>query len=438
MQESESNKQKHRSKLKNSIPIGTIDVFGQEMERRQYVLDVIRNVYELFGFEPLHTPVIEHAVVFDGHHGEGEKLLFNLEDNRGTKLVLRYDLTVPLARVISMYPQLPRPFKRYQQAVVFRDDEVDRGHFREFIQCDGDIVGVSSLTADADIITLAFTGLTKLGFSEFTIRVNHRKIIKGIAEKSGVTNREGILDVQRALDFVDKITKDGLSGVRADLERRGINPTIINNILSVIELCGSPFDVLDQLEDILSNQEQAREGIAELREIFSYLQPRVINSLSVDLALARGADYYTGFILEGVIEKVPVGAVLGGGRYDNLVTAFGAFSEPAVGMTFGLERILTIMRELTRFETPDNQRVLVASVRYKSVDQAFRVVQLLRSANIKADFCCIFKDEKDMFKHAEIRNFSIVVIFNERGNFSLREIKKNPNLIRKVMKILNR
>lgn len=333
--------------IANTIPVGTSDVVGFDARVKDYVLEKIKMVYERYGFEPLYTPILENAEVFNGHHGEGEKLLFKLKDKNGTDLVLKYDSTVPLARVVSMYPEIPKPYKRYQLQESFRDDDVDKGHFREFIQCDGDIVGADTLVADAEIAMIAHEGLSEIGFSNFTIRLNHRKIIHGIAEKSGICSEEGFLQIQRAIDFADKVIKNGVEGIKKDLERRKIADTVINTICDLVQkVTDNPFETLDNIQDYLSDSNVALEGVKELREILSYIPENVRKTIRIDFTLARGADYYTGFILEAVINNIELGAVLGGGRFDNLVEAFCNEKIPAVGMAFGLERIITAMEEL--------------------------------------------------------------------------------------------
>lgn len=333
--------------IANSIPVGTSDVFGFNARIRDYVLDNIKCVYERYGFEPLYTPILENAEVFHGHHGEGEKLLFNLTDKNGEELVLKYDSTVPLARVVSMYPEIPKPYKRYQLQQSFRDDNVDKGHFREFIQCDGDIVGTESLLADAEITMIAHDGLAEIGFTDFTLRLNHRKIIHGIAEKSGVFSKDGLLEIQRAIDYADKIIKNGLEGIREDLQKRQVSVDVINTICDLVQrVTDDPLESLDNIEDYLCDSPVAIDGINDLKEILSYIPEEIRSRIRIDFTLARGADYYTGFILEAVINNIELGAVLGGGRFDNLVEAFSSESVPAVGMAFGLERILTAMNEL--------------------------------------------------------------------------------------------
>lgn len=370
------------------IPAGTGDIFGIEMRRIQTVIDVIRNTYEAFGFDPLHTPVLENAMTFKGHHGEGEKLLFRFRDSEGNDLVNRYDLTVPLARFAASHPEIPRPFKRYQIASVFRDDKPDLGHFREFTQCDGDSVGNSSPSADAEVINVAYTGLERLGFEDFTLRVNHRGIIKAIAEKAGITDRDGVTMVQRALDFSDKVTKSGLSGIRSDLKAYGAPAELIEIIIEMITI--EDDDTLSKLASIgmaLSHSENGRNAVEELEAILGLLPRVVFDKVTIDLTLARGADYYTGFILEGVINSVPVGAVLGGGRYDNLVGKFNKRPEPAVGMAFGLERVVTAMKILGMFENVNTQkRVLVVSGTNTSHNYALESVMLLRQSNFHVDY----------------------------------------------------
>lgn len=398
------------------IPAGTSEVYGVEMRRLQSVIDVIRDTYETFGFDPLHTPVLENAETFHGHHGEGEKLLFRFSDSGGNPLVNRYDLTVPLARFAASHPEVPRPFKRYQIAPVFRDDTPDLGHFREFTQCDGDTIGNSDPSSDAEVINVAYSGLSRLGFSDFTIRVNHRGIIKAIAEKAGVNDEQGVITVQRALDFSDKVTKSGVAGIRSDLEEYGAPSPVISVITELLSLdFDDPLEKLSALESSLGFSATGRTALGELRVILEMLPANVLEKTSVDLTLARGADYYTGFILEGIINDVPVGAVLGGGRYDNLVGKFGDAPEPAVGMAFGLERIITAMKVLDMFDNvPMRQRAII--VGDTSTDQRYALSDLimaLRHLGISVDYLP-FGVADDIDAYAEERDFAAVVKL--RGN----------------------
>ncbi|MFA5297332.1 MAG: histidine--tRNA ligase [Lutibacter sp.] len=406
-----------------SIPSGTADVFGARARRRQHVLEIIRRVYEMFGFEPLFTPTLEHAIVFHGHHGEGEKLLFNLRDKNDVPLVLRYDLTVPLARVVNMYPNIPRPFKRYQIATSFRDDEVDHGHFREFTQCDGDVIGVSDLSADAEVICMAHLGLKSIGFKSFIIRINHRGIMKGIAEYACGPNYD-VLEIQRALDFADKSIKQGIAGVKTDLLRRGIPKSAVEKFIPILNFKGNTFNKLDFIKKELENYPDAQKGITELQIIINLLPEEVQNNISVDLTLARGADYYTGFILEGVIPGIPVGAVLGGGRYDNLISATGGGNEPATGMAFGLERILTVMEEMSIMTDENNQTILAYSSNSGKKD-AFLATHHLRNSGIMVDFNPQISVFSEAIEYAKKRNYSAILICGDNRNFSVKPVAEN-------------
>lgn len=399
-------------KEKNSIPEGTSDFIGINARLRDYILEVVKKYYEKFGFEPLYTPMVENAEVFNGHHGEGEKLLFKLYDKLGKPLVLKYDSTVPLARVVSMHPEMKMPYKRYQLQPSFRDDEIDRGHFREFIQCDGDIVGSESLVSDSEFVVIAYKVLNELGFKDFTLRLNHRKIIQGIAEKAGVNDKEGLLEIQRAIDYADKITKNGLDGIRSDLARRGVTPKVIECILELVECVTDNVDQsLNNVELKMKDYPIALEGVKELREITAYLPKEVLDKSKVDFTLARGADYYTGFIIEGKINNIKLGAVLGGGRYDNLVAAFSGNRVPAVGMAFGLERIISAMEELGLDKNQEivPKKVVVAckSDNQKNMSEIMEVINDLRS---DFDVDVLYEASNEDIKNCyEERNSNLVI-----------------------------
>ncbi len=248
-----------------SIPSGTSDLYGDQFARRDYTLSVIREVYELFGSEPLQTPTFEHEQVFDGHHGDGEKIQFRFADSGKTPLVLRYDLTVPMARFLAMNQGIPRPFKRYQISSAFRDDTVGNGHHREFTQCDADTVGVAHPTADAEVVAMAMHGLTELGFRTFIIRINHRGIIKGLSEYACKPSTDGNR-VPRAIDFVDKYTHLGMAGIIPELINRGLTNPEAKKLAGVLMFKGTPEETFKYLEELLSD-DMARKSVAELRTI---------------------------------------------------------------------------------------------------------------------------------------------------------------------------
>jgi len=418
----------HHYEMKNGIPHGTSEVFGKEMDQRRYVIALIEEVYRKFGFDPLNTPILEHANVFKGHHGEGEELLFHLVDRIEEDLVLRYDLTVSLARYMSDHPESPVPFKRYQIAPVFRDDETDRGHFREFTQCDGDVIGVSDLTADAEVIHMAYEGLTKLGFTEFKININHRKIINGIAQKIGLTNKDGQLKLQRALDEVSKFAEkweyhncsdhhdDFIHHIDEILRKRGLTESAISMIISIFMIPGNLEQKLDGLSIFLYDNHEAITGISELQEIISYTSDQVREKINFDLTLARGADYYTGFILEGSLPNIPIGAVLGGGRYDDLVKNLGGPDLPAVGMAFGLERIIVAMQQLGLNSFKKSPRILVVSQHEDEKKVLLDYTRKLRMEGNYTDFLSIFdRNKEEIYAYAKKRGFdSIIVIVDEQ------------------------
>lgn len=413
--------------IANTIPIGTSDVIGFDARVKDYVLGKIKNVYEKYGFEPLYTPILENAEVFNGHHGEGEALLFKLNDKQGTELVLKYDSTVPLARVVSMYPEIKKPYKRYQLQESFRDDDVDKGHFREFVQCDGDIVGATTLLADAEIAMIAYDGLAEIGFSDFTIRLNHRKIIHGIAEKSGIFSKEGFLQIQRAIDYADKVIKSGVEGIRQDLKKREIPDTVINTICDLVhKVTDDPFETLDRIQGYLADSTVALEGIEDLRKILSYIPENMRNTVRIDFTLARGADYYTGFIIEAVINNIELGAVLGGGRFDNLVEAFCDEKIPAVGMAFGLERIITAMEELelTKQLEISPQKVLVMD----NLELQHEIIKCASKLRASFDVSILYgiDDYESTYAYARHCNYGAVIEFKNEKQVVLKTSEKTP------------
>ncbi len=405
---------------KISIPPGTLDIFGTEFENRNFVEQSLKNVYLSFGYDPLQTPAIEFAESFTGHHGEGEKLLFRFKDAQGNDLVLRYDMTVPFARFAAEHPELPRPIKRYQMQMAYRDDAVDKGHFREFMQCDGDIIGSTLLTSDADVINLAVAGLRAVGFTKFIIRINHRDIIKGIAEELGYNDKDGILRIQRALDCADKFGKSqaSVADFEQKLSSRGFTYDEIKKINTLV-FDDFSVDAPEELLKRTNNNPSVAHGLLELKEIISYLPRDVIHHCVLDLTLARGADYYTGFILEGVIPNSGVGAVLGGGRYDNLVKNFGGDDIGCVGMAFGLDRICVAMKDADMFPKQSSPKIILCCNKNEVTKELFSRINSLRTQGISCDLCCDFNDEEEALSYARARKFSGFIWNNKLNNLAL-------------------
>jgi len=409
--------------MKNLIPAGVTDIYGLTMVNRRNIINKLEAVYQRYGFEPLSTPTIEYLSVFGGHHGEGEKIFFHLNDKHNNKLILRYDLTVPLARFISSHPEIKLPYKRFQFANSFRDDDVDHGHFREFTQCDGDIIGDSNLLADAEIVNIAYSGLKEVGFNDFTIRLNHRLLIKGIAEYACGSDCD-ILSIQRALDFADKTIKNGIDGVKQDLLNRGINSDSVEKICYLLGIVSKSSNVLGQLKEVLVDCPDAISGVNELEEILRFLDNDVSSHVSIDLTLARGADYYSGFILEAVIPGIKVGAVLGGGRYDNLVSSFSGGNIPATGMAFGLDRIITALNDLGITNNISNDIVLMA-VNRNQLSESLLAASNLRSAGVNVNFNVNFDTLESAVDYAESRNYP-VILHNLKNN-CLEMVKLHEN-----------
>jgi histidyl-tRNA synthetase len=356
-----------------------------------------------------------------------------LKDKNNNQLVLRYDLTVPLARVMSMYPQIPRPFKRYQIAPSFRDDKPDKGHFREFIQCDADVVGTSDLVADAEVIIMAATGLDRLGFRSYKIRVNHRDILRNIAQYTCGAGCD-VLKFQRSLDFADKTLKQGVKGIKRDLVQKGFDQDSIKHLIPILQLNGDPKKVLGTVSSILRKSGFMSKGIDELYKILGYLPKNIYKKVEIDFTLARGADYYTGFILEGVIPDIPVGAVLGGGRYDNLIEAAGGKSEPAVGMAFGLERILTAMDELSMSDNYVRAILLIYGLDKAKV---IKYAHHLRNAGVMVDFNPNISEFSEAQKYAQIHNYPAFAECNGHG-VVVTKLKKGQSLFfKKIRKALH-
>lgn len=410
-----------------SIPKGTTDYYGNDARLRDEIISRLTKVYEKYGFEALYTPIIENAEVFKGHHGEGEKLLFKFSDKKGEEYVLKYDSTVPLARVVSMHNDIPLPYKRYQFQQSFRDDEIDKGHYREFIQCDGDIVGTESLSSDAEFIMISHEGLQSLGFDDFTIRINHRKLIKGIADLANYTTKEQILSIQRAIDIADKINKGSIDDIRSELLKANIEKKIVDIIIELVEIANknSVRKSLDEIKYYFKNSSaNGVQGATELKEIISYVPENMLDNVKVDFTLARGADYYTGFILEGIINNVKLGAVLGGGRYDDLVDAFGGGNVPAVGMAFGLERIIVSLKELgldrNLIDSSKTKMLVYASPSNKA--SAIKLATHLRkNYNVSLIFNTDVPSDR-LLEYCRYNNISELVIPMENLSYTLQSV----------------
>jgi histidyl-tRNA synthetase len=400
---------------------GTRDFLPEEMILRQQVLEKIKSVFETFGFQPLETPALESWEVLSKKGAGGEEILnetYNFKDKGDRMIGLRYDLTVPLARVMASNPNLNLPFKRYQIQNVWRYGDITKNRFREFLQSDIDIVGSEKMNADAEIIACAISVLDILGFKKFLVRINNRKILEDLAKYSGVED-DRIVDVLRSIDKIEKI---GIDKVKEELKAKGISDNSVQNILDSIKIKGEPEVVLKKVEKIIKN-----EGIEELKQIISILKKmKVKPKFTIDLSLARGLDYYTGPIFE-IFAEEGIGSIAGGGRYDRMIGLFSGKDVPATGISFGIERIIEVMKERKMIETrKSNIKVFVASVNEKLNDKVLDIVQSLRKSSIPTDYDLRSRSLSKQLNYANSLGIPNVIIVGEK------ELQKKAVKLRKM------
>lgn len=384
-------------KILNTLK-GFRDFLPKEAKRRQYVIDALKATFESYGFEPLETPALEYEEVLLGKYGEeGDKLIYRFTDRGGRKVALRYDQTVPLARVVAQYGnQLPMPFKRYQIQPVWRAENPQKGRFREFLQCDADIVGTTSTLADAEVIATAVDGLKALGFKNFKVVINDRSIFDGIPQ-----------NVTTAIDKLKKIERDG---VIKELISKGFPQEQILAILSSIE---------------------GKKPTERLKQVFLFLEQLGVErkTFLFSPTLARGLDYYTSTIFEIEVEGYSAGSVCGGGRYDNLIGMFADKDVPAVGFAFGFDRLIEAMDKLTLFpQDLRAMRVLVTIFSKELLDMSLTISTQLRANGISTE---LFPDEntslEKQLKYADQKQIPYTIIIGPqeagKGVVSLRDMK---------------
>ncbi|QMU28946.1 histidine--tRNA ligase [Adhaeribacter radiodurans] len=427
------------SKEKPSLPKGTRDFNPEVVGKRNYIFNTIKQTFQKFGFQPLETPAMENLSVLTGKYGEeGDQLMFKILNNglhekkepekeklqenwnkilqqpfstsAITERALRYDLTVPFARFVVMNRnEITFPFKRYQIQPVWRADRPQKGRYREFYQCDADVVGTKSLLCEAEIVLMLDEVLTSLGIEDFTIKINHRKVLGVLYEFLFLQGAKGTdIDLFVAIDKIDKI---GLDGVRKELIDKGYTSEMVNKLFEILSLNGS-FEKINELEDkvkvalgeirddVEGNSKNQNNtitkimrtpvGFVELRELREYLNNlgfKNFNRLALDITLARGLSYYTGCIFEVKVNNVKMGSISGGGRYDNLTGMFGLPNVSGVGISFGVDRIYDVMEELNLFpeSAQTSTQVLITNFDASAEVYALPILQQLRAANIATE-----------------------------------------------------
>lgn len=435
---------------KPSLPQGTRDFGATVVRKRNYIFQTIRSIFEQYGFQPLETPAMENLDTLMGKYGEeGDKLIFKILNNgldnpakqeqartdmekvlagkntKGiTERALRYDLTIPFARYVAMnHGQLTMPFKRYQIQPVWRADRPQKGRYREFYQCDADVVGSKSMLNEVELTYIYHTVFSKLGIP-VEIRINSRKILAALAEVCGGSDQ--LVNITVAIDKLDKI---GLEKVKEELAERGLNNDQIQVIVQYLSIQGSPTEKLQQLENLLGTNTTGNEGIAELQYLLTHCSPLVNNQQLVpDLTLARGLNYYTGVIFEIKALNVQMGSIGGGGRYDDLTGLFGVPNVPGVGISFGVDRIYDVMEELQCFPTDVqvSTRVLIFNMGEPATWKAFELAQALREKGIATELFHENTKLDKQFKYAEKKQIPFVVIIGssemEKGTCLLKDL----------------
>ncbi len=422
---------------KASIPQGTRDFIADVVRKRTYIINTIRKVFEIYGFEPLETPAMENLETLMGKYGEeGDKLIFKIlnnglndpknidkakaafanvllgkNDRNLTERALKYDLTIPFARFVAMnHGQLTFPFKRYQVQPVWRADRPQKGRYREFYQCDADVVGSTSLINEVELFLIYATVFHQLKIP-VDIRINNRKILSALAARCG--GSEKLTDITIAIDKLDKI---GIEKVGEELAQRGLSESQIATIRQYLAIEGNNAEKLRSVKTLLGENPAGKSGIEEIEFILNDLQPVSDQQPVIDFTLARGLDYYTGTIFEVKAKEVQMGSIGGGGRYDDLTGLFGVPGIPGVGISFGIDRIYDVMEEMKLFpqEVHTGTRVLFFNLGVAESQKAFSLMQELRNKGISSELYHQQAKFDKQFKYAEKKQIAYAVMIGSR------------------------
>lgn len=437
---------------KPGIPKGTRDFSPAEVSKRNYIISIMRNHFEKFGYQPIETPSFENSDTLMGKYGEeGDRLIFKILNSgdyldkvpteqlqsinykqltgKISEKALRYDLTVPFARyVVQHQSEIEFPFKRYQIQPVWRADRPQKGRFREFYQCDADVVGSKSLWQEVELVQLYDSVFAELGLNGVTIKINNRKILSGIAEVIGASDK--LIDFTVALDKLDKIGEDG---VKKEMLEKGISESALEKVQPLFNFTGTIQEKLEKLSGLLSSSDEGKKGIEELRFICDNVIKLGLQKaiLDLDVTLARGLNYYTGAIFEVAAPKeVAMGSIGGGGRYDDLTGIFGLKDMSGVGISFGLDRIYLVLEELNLFpETvTTSTKVMFLNFGDTQAFDAMQAITTLRNKNIKAEMYPDNAKIDKQFKHAERRGIPFVVKEIKDSMFTLKDIQSGEQV----------
>lgn len=456
------------SNIKPSLAKGTRDFSPLEMIKRNHIFDTIKKVFKKYGYAEIQTPSMENLSTLTGKYGdEGDKLIFKILNSGDflskvnpdllaaknsnavtsslSEKALRYDLTVPFARYVVMHQnEIALPFKRFQVQPVWRADRPQKGRYREFYQCDVDVVGSESLLNEAEFVLIYQEALSNLGLKDFTIKINNRKILSGIAEIIG--KPELIIDMTVAIDKLDKI---GFEGVTKELMERGFTTADIDQLKPVILLEGSNSSKLQTLKTVLATSETGLKGIEEIEVVFDYVKALIGKSgkqtdLELDITLARGLNYYTGCIFEVKTNEVAMGSIGGGGRYDDLTGMFGLKGLTGAGISFGADRIYDVLAELNLF--PDSvvtgTKVLISNFDQEAERYALPVLQTLREAGIAAELYPSSAKLKKQMSYADAKNIPFVILIGsdemQSGALTLKDMHSGEQQKHTVEDIISR
>ncbi len=429
------------SKIIPRVFKGARDFLPEQMLHRERIMQIMRTTFKKYGFAPLETPAIEYLDVLTGKYGEdADRLIYHLNYKNGTKdeAALHYDLTVPFSRVVAMHPDLVLPFKRYQMQPVWRADrpQPHQGRFREFYQCDVDCVGATTMIVDAEMIAITYEVLSQLGFTDFLIKINNRKILNGLVQFIGLDGNF----TQEVCRSIDKMDKMDWKDIVKELKEKNIPDAAIAKLEGLLQKDLS----LESLGVELKEVEGCQEGIAELKQVFTYLNVLGIpkHAYKFDIALARGLDYYTGPIFETKLPEHPhIGSLTGGGRYDTLIGAFTGKSMPAVGTTLGLDRIYTALHQLNLLEDiKTSTKVLVGNFGEDTMEAALKLVAALRSKGINTEFYPESEKLKKQFSYCDRKNIPYICIIGEselqEDKISLKNMKSGEQQMMSIQEII--